>query len=391
MAEPSAPSAAASPTSPAAGHPGRSPVTWLLALALVVVFDGAITRTSLLWGPTAFEHSGGVRLVFPQTYQVARKIYAPAGDPDLRVALLGNSRVVLAVRERRLDRAFAAVRPDLEIATSNLGIFGSFLGETEMLARHLGALDPDVVVLALGAPDLIREATHPPGEGPMDLLQIGFRDGSVAASGVGEKIDRWLRTVWPLYRFREFAREAILDRLLARPDPGAPPEEFATREELFAHLYGDRADAVAAAFRSWQTQGGLARYARYLETASPGHLVRGKERAQSRDPLTRETPSVVALDALLAGLAAGDPPAILVLMPENPILAEDVDGDFHRPGLSARAAGIARELAASHGIPVVDARDWLPADRFLDFDHPIFELEELERRLAQEILNVRER
>lgn len=372
-------------------RPARSPITWLLALVWVFVFDAAITRTPLLWGPTAFENSGGVRLVFPQTYQVARKLYAPQGDPDLRVALLGNSRVVLALREPRLDRAFETLRPDLEVATSNLGIFGSFLGETEMLARHLDALDPDVVVMALGAPDLIRDAVHPPGEGPMDLLRIGFRDSPVGEASLGERLDRWLRTVWPLYRFREFAREALLDRLLGRVDPGAPPEEFATRDELFAHLYGDRADEVAAAWRSWQARGGLARYVDYLETASPGHLARGMERARSREPLTRETPAVVALDALLGDLASADRTSILLLMPENPILAEDVAGTYHRPGLSEEAARLAKELAAAHGIPVIDARDWLPADRFLDFDHPIFALEELERRLAQEVLDVQER
>ena len=109
-------------------HPSRSLVTWGLAFVLLCLIDAGITRTDVLWGPTAFENSGGLRLVFPQTYQVARKIYAPERDADVRVALLGNSRVVLAIRERRLERALARIGPERDTLVSNLGIFGSFMG-----------------------------------------------------------------------------------------------------------------------------------------------------------------------------------------------------------------------------------------------------------------------
>ena len=372
-------------------HPARSPVTWALAFVLLVGIDAAITRTSLLWGPTAFENSGGIRLVFPQTYQVLRKIYHAERDAEVRVALLGNSRVVLGVKEAPLERAIHEIRPDLDVAVSNLGIFGSFIGDTQMLVRHLDPLDPSVVVLAVGAVDLMRAPTRPEGEGALSLLRVGWTDGPVGQATLGERLDRWARSVWRLYRFREFVREALLDRVLGREDPGAPPEEFPSREALFAHLYGERASAVAGAFRRWQREGGLDAYARYLETASAGHLARGKQRAKSRAPLTRETPSVVVLDALLRDLAEAGRPAFVLLMPENPILAEDVDGEFHRPGLADRAAGFVAELAAHHGIPVLDARARLPTEAFLDFDHPVWDLGDLERPLAQEIVDAVER
>ncbi len=378
-------------SSRAESHPAGSLVTWGLAFLLLCLIDAAITRTDVLWGPTAFENSGGIRLGFPQTYQVSRKIYAPERDADVRVALLGNSRVVLAVREHRLERALSGIRPEMDVVVSNLGIFGSFMGETEMLARHLDPLDPSVVVLAIGAPDLIRQPIHPEGEGPMDLLRIGWRDGPVAAGSFRERVDRWMRTVWPLYRFREFTREAILDRVLGRPDPGPPPQDFTTRAALFAQLYGERAEAVQAAFRVWERDGGLHAYASYLEVAAPGHLARGRDRARSLEPLTRETPAVVVFDVLLSKLARAGRPTFVLLMPENPILAEDTAGVFHRRGLADEGARLAKQLASVHAIPVVDARKWLSADRFLDFDHPIFQLEDLEQPLAQEIVNVLER
>ena len=66
---------------------------------------------------------------------------------------------------------------------------------------------------------------------------------------------------------------------------------------------------------------------------------------------------------------------------------KDTEGVFHRIDLSDEAMRLIDELSRAHGIPVVDARDWLPADRFLDFDHAIFQLEALERPLAREIVN----
>jgi hypothetical protein len=376
-------------SSPDDTHPARSPITWLLAIVFLVVIDAAITRTDLLWGPTAFENSGGVRVVFPQTYQAARKIYAPVnGEVDARVVLLGNSRVVLALKEHRLEAALSKLRPDLAVQVSNLGIFGSFMGETEMMARHLDALDPSLVVLTVGAPDLIREPAQIGGQGPMEFLRIGFRDGAAQPATVTERLDRWLRTVWRLYRFREFVREAILDRVLGRLDPGPAPQDFATRTALFQRLYGERAPAVDEAYRRWQREGGLGPYVEYLRSVGPGHLARMQKRAQLREPLTRETPAVVAFDAVLENLAGSERPVVVLLMPENPLLALDENGDFHRTEIPDQGAALVREMASEHGLPVVDARDWLPAECFLDFDHPVFELEELERPLAKEIVDV---
>jgi hypothetical protein len=363
-------------------HPAASPVTWLLALCFLVVIDAVITRTPLLWGPTAFEHSGGTRTVFPQTYQVARKIYAPSGDPGHRVAVLGNSRIAMALNENRLERALAEVAPTLDVEVANLGVFGSFIGDTQLLARHLGALDPELVVLTVGGSDLIRAPTNQPA----GLLRIGWSDGPREQVEWPERVDRWLRTVWPLYRFREFARAALLDRVLMRPDPGPPPDSFETRAELFGYLYTDRAPEVLAAYHGWEETRSLGAYTEYLEATGAGHLARGRQRARSREPLTSETPSVAVLEDLVADLAASGRPAVILLMPENPILADDLAGEFHRPELAPAAATLVEAIAAKHGVAFVDARGWLPTESFLDFDHPIIELDRFDTGLAAAIV-----
>jgi hypothetical protein len=363
---------------------------WGLALVFIFGIDAAITRTSVLWGPTAFENSGGPRTVFPQTFQVARKIYAPEREAEVRVALLGSSRIVLSAREEGVERALVERDPGLDVKVSNLGIFGSFIGDTAMLARHLDALDPSVVVLTLGGPDLLRKTVNLRAEGPMRVLRIGWSDGPLPARSFGERTDRWVRTLWPLYRFREFAREAVLDRVLRRPDPGPPPRDFDSRLAAFEHLYGDRAARVEAAYRVFLADRSLDSFTSYVEVASPEHLKRGRARAKKTLPLDRETPSVEVLDALLAELAASWRPVAVLLMPENPLLDLDVKGEFHRPEISQQAARLVREIADRHGVSVMDGRRWLPVDCFLDFDHPLFKLEEFEWRLAAEILDVLE-
>jgi hypothetical protein len=371
-------------------NPRSSLLTWGLALVFLVGIDAAITRTSFLWGPTAFENAGGLRTVFPQTYQAARKIYAPERRAEVRVALLGNSRIVLSAKEKGLERALVELEPELDVQVSNLGIFGSFIGDTAMLARHLGALDPSLVVLTLGGADLLRRPANLGAEGPMRVMRIGWRDGPVPARSFGERIDRLLRTIWPLYRFREFAREAILDRVLGRRDPGPAPESFDSRLALFEHLYADRAARVEDAYRAFLSDRSIESFAAYVEVASSEHLARGRARAKKTTTLDEETPSVRVLDALLAELAAAEWPVFVLLMPENPILDLDTTGEFHRPEISQRASRLIREIAGRHGVPVVDGRRWLPVDCYLDFDHPLFKLEELERHLAREVIHALE-
>jgi len=365
-------------------------LTWALALFFLFIIDAALTRTSLLWGPTAFENSGGLRTVFPQTFQVLRKIYAPARDAEQQVALLGSSRLALSAKERGVERALSEAAPGTDIAVSNLAIFGSYIGDTAVLSRHLGAMEPDLVVLTIGAVDLLRPAANPDAQGPTSLLEIGWREGPVPDASWGDRFDRWGRTAWRLYRFREFVREALLDRVLRRPDPGPPPSEFDDTRALFQHMYGERGDAIELARRDFLAEPTLDEFTRYVETVGPEHLQRQRDRARQTHSLDESSPAVVVLDMLLDELTSSGMHVVVLLMPENPLLDFDPGGEYHRPGMAEQGASLARRVSARYGVSVVDARRWLPAESFLDFDHPLFELELFEEPLAREILSALE-
>ena len=368
-------------------NPATSLVTWALALVFLVAIDASITRTSILWGPTAFENSGGIRTVFPQTYQALRQIYHPERDAAKRVVLLGNSRLSLAVRGDGLQSKLNELASDSDIDVSNLAIFGSYTGDTAALVRHLDVLDPTLVVIALGGPELARTPTNPDAAGPASLLKIGWQAGPSAAKSVGDQLDRWPRTVWPLYRFREFTREALLDRILGRPDPGPPPSEFASELDLFRHLYGDRAPVVAAARESFLEARSLASFTDFVTTVGPDHLARQRKRVRDTLPITSATPSVLVLDEMLADLAADGRNTLVLIFPENPIMDLDEKNELHRPAIMAQGADLIYKLGARNGVRVVDGRRWLPAECFLDFHHPIFDMSRFEDQLAAEILD----
>ncbi|HEV7734354.1 MAG TPA: hypothetical protein VGR62_19430 [Candidatus Binatia bacterium] len=368
---------------PAAG----SVLTWITALVFTVAIGAGITQTRILWGPTALEHSRDVRrLVFAQTYQAARAVYAPAAD-DRRapVVLLGNSRIWLAARPSYLEPVLAHDLPDRPLRVDNLGIFGADIRDVEPLGRHVDALAPAMVVIAVGTSDLVPDPTIPWPTLAARVFDLGWRDGPVPPIGAAEHLDRWARTAWPLFRFREMARAAIEDRVVPASDTEAFPDHFTTTAAIFAYMHGPRGAEVEAAYQTWRRQPTLANFTAYLQIGSQLHLALVRRRAQDPAIPDATSPGVRQLEALLTGLASRHVPAMVVVMPENPLLAQDAANAFHQPGFSDAVAGLITATAARAGTTVVDARDWMPADQFLDFDHLLPELSGFQTRLGAEI------
>jgi hypothetical protein len=364
-----------------------APLTWLLAVAFLALIDGAVTRTGLLWGKTdTWFRSSIERVYIWQTYDVARKIYQPLRPAAVRIAILGNSRVWFAARDAYVERALHRLAPDLDARVDNLAIFGARVGDQEVISRHLDRLRPSLVVLAISGADLVPttwgELLNPTGE----LLDIGWRDGPIPPTSPAARVDRWVRTVWPLYRFRRFVRARIEDRLFPTPSDSEFPDHFASAMEYFAFANGPQRGATEdAAFERWQRAPTLNGFVTYLG----GHAGRFgfSEPVPPPESLTLESPGVVVLDRLLERLAGEPWPSFVLLMPENPLLDDDVDGRYHRPGFSERAAELIGQIAARHHIPVVDGRRWMPADRFVDFVHVFPDISGFQDPLASEILH----
>jgi hypothetical protein len=122
----------------------------------------------------------------------------------------------------------------------------------------------------------------------------------------------------------------------------------------------------------------------YLKIGSDGYLELARQRAAG-PPLTEQSPGTRVLDAVLTRLAGGPWTTIVFLMPENPLIELDAAREYHRPGFSAEAAAIVTRVAERHQVRVVDARAWMPAEAFIDFDHLMPDLSGFQRPFAEEI------
>jgi len=360
-------------------------LTWALALIFLAAIDAGITRTWVLWGPTAFEstHAPG-ELVFAQAYRVARVVYHPEREAKLRVALLGSSMILLASNGSNVEKAC----PELDLEVANLGIFGAGLSEAEMLSRHLARTEWKLVVLTLSASDLLRAPEDAMQHPSLRLLQIGWADGPIPPPDMATRLDRWLRTAWPLYRFREFARAALRERVTSPPLPPEPRLEHGTTREVFAYVSGEQADAIERAYRAWRARRDFASYLDYLSIGRPGYLEGMRERVKGYAAPTPGSPAMRSLEAFLERATRAGWETRLLLMPRNPVLELDVAQDYHDTTMEEQAIVALEGAAERHGVPVIDARAWVPAERFLDINHPMPGLSGFDERLAEEIRRV---
>ncbi len=365
-----------------------SPLTWALALVFLLVLDTAITRTQLLWGKTVFAGPRGEREVFDLTYQTLRKIYAGERGPEPRVALLGNSRLIVATREQSVESELARVLPQLDTQVDLLGTFGMGPIIAELLTRHLDRLEPDLVVFTISGSELREPPSHQMENPAYRLLNLGWRDSPVPPRSWSSRVDRWLRTSWRLWRFREFSRDAIQARLLSPRSPAPMSHRFTTTREVLAYARGnDQAASINAAYERWKRRPTLEHFVAYLETGHSLHLQTVALRARQEPIPDQVRSNVDTLDAMFERFARAPWRTLVLLMPENPIVELDTRGDYHQLGRSEREATLIRAAAERHGLSLVDGRRWMPAEAFMDFDHLWRDLSAFETPLAREIAN----
>jgi hypothetical protein len=361
-----------------------SPWTWVVALLFVIGIDAILTRSPLIWEQQEVwvERDVG-RTAFWQVYDVMRKLYRPRREAAVRVALLGDSRPWFAAREASVEREVARLAPGLDLRLDNLCFFGSRVGDQEIVSRLLHRLDPTLVVLAIGGYQLVPTEWGDLVNRTGRYLEVGWRDGPVVPASAAERLDRWLKTAWPLYRLRIFVRRVLWWRLFPPARHDRWPESFESRRAFFEALKPGHGEEFEGAYRAWLRDPTLERFTSFIELQAP---VEQRIHPPPLAPLTRESDGLRYLDALLARLAEGPWQSFVLLFPENPLFEQDAEGRFHEPGFSDHAAALIREVAARHRIPVVDGRDWMPAEQFWDFYHVFPDFGAFPTRLAHEVV-----
>jgi hypothetical protein len=370
-----------------APHPAAgSPATWSIAVLFVAALGSAITAAPVIWGKSELWTRGRLGwLAFWQTYDVARKIERPRPAPGARVVLLGNSLLWFPAREQLIEEELARLAPGRDIRIDNLAVFGMRIGDLEVVSRYLPPLHPTLVILALSGPELVEtgwgKLLNPTGE----LLDVGWADGPLPPRDMVERADRWARTAWPLYRLRQFARAAILDRLQPNPDDVAVPDHFGSTRAFFDFLHAPAGAEVEAAYGRWRSERTLDAFVAYLKVTT--RLFGLAEPLPGAGTLTADSPGARVLDHLVRRLAAGPWKSVILLMPQNPLLAADTAGTYHDQAFTERSAALVRSIAEHYGVEVVDGRAWMPAEAFADFYHLFPELSGFQTPLARTILD----
>ena len=348
----------------------RNVVAAAVALGTLVAIDLAIARVDVFGllaresHPTTFFAGVNSHLI-----RAVRSLYARPEGPRA-VVLLGNSLFADAGGPAAsLAAALAARGAPAETPVLSLCVLATYPTDDEVLARQLAPVRPGLVLIGLGVTDLgtsLERARAPIAQ----LLDTGFADGLVPPADGQQRLERWVRTVWRLYRYRTLLRELVLW-------PGGPSIPAATLDrelrpdEFFAIFFGRERGAELVALRAeYDRRPDFATLRRYLELLrGPDYLagVRSRWRDLRIDPLQVEALRLTSAHARAAGAQP-----VWVLLPENPALGRDAEvGALVRE----RSGEVAERLAAEAGalgLPLLDLRRTLPESSFVDLNHVFF-------------------
>jgi len=248
-------------------------------------------------------------------------------------------------------------------------VFGTAAPDAEVIARGLGPLRPGTVILGLSPPDLGTSLERARAMPVTRVLDAGFRDGLVPPADWDARFDRWVRTVWRLYRYRVLLHDLLIP--LGEPRMPILPVQFFTLPMMLEHDFGpDRARELLALRAVFERSQEPADFIRYVESLRGRDYLEGlRERWRELAPQPLQLEAVRRFTAHVR--AAGGRPAWL-LLPENPLLARDpvVGSDVTR--LSDEVASQLTANAAVLAVPLLDLRRALPPSAFTDLNHLVF-------------------
>jgi len=341
-----------------------------VAAALLVLVDVTIAHVDVFrplipeTRPTTLFAGMNLQL----TEVVAALDFPPPGPPP--IVFVGNSQLEAAIRPLAvLDRTLVAAGAAPGTRTVSLAVFGTAATDAEVIARDLGRVRPRAVILGLAAPDLGTSLDRAREMPVTHMLDTGFRDGLVPPPDWESRLDRWVRTVWRLYRYRVLLHDLVVPSREPRKPP-FPPELFTPAMVLEHELGADRARELLALRTTYDRTQDPADFIRYVEALRGRDYLDGiRDRWRGLEPQPLQLEAVRRFTAHVR--AAGGRPAWL-LLPENPLLARDPEVGSEVARVSDEVAARLAAEASALGVPLLDLRHALPPSAFADLNHLFF-------------------
>jgi hypothetical protein len=336
------------------------------ALGILIAVDVVIARVDVLGrlAPTS-RPTSLLSSISRQLVDVASTL---SGRERATVVLLGNSQMEAAVRPLSALRArLVAAGAPADVSVASLCVFATAPTDAEAVSRHLGRLRPQVAVLGMSAPDLATPAVRARDMPLRRLLDVGWRTGPVAPADLEERLDRSVRSVWHLYRYRQLFR-FVLFPPDERRTPASRLEATLGVGELLAESYGpERARHLLGLRDAALATGAWAQVAAYVDALRGEEYRRGlHERWRGLEVADVQ---IEALRRFAANTRAARVQPVWVLLPENAWLESDPVVGAEVARRSDAVAARVRAEAERAAVPFVDLRTALGPDAFLDLNH----------------------
>ena len=349
------------------------------AVLVLIAVDVVVARVDVL-GRLA-PGSRPTSLLASITRQLVDVASALSGRQPATVVFLGNSQMEAAVRPLGALRGhLVAAGAPADVSAASLCVFATAPTDAEAVSRHFGRLRPRVAVLGLSAPDLATPLARARDMPLRRLLDVGWRAGPVPPAGLEERLDRWARTVWHLYRYRQLFRFVLFPPDEPRT-PASRLEATLSLRELLVESYGaERAHDLLSLRQAALASGTWPAIAAYVDALrGEGYRAGLRERWHGLEPADVQ---VEALHRFAANTRAAGTLPVWVLLPENPWLERDPVVGAEVARRSGRVAERVRAEARAAGVPLVDLRDALAPRAFLDLNHLAYNRGDLMPALA---------
>src|SRR5262249_30425373 len=148
---------------------------------------------------------------------------------------------------------------------------------------------------------------NPTGE----QLETGWRDPDLPHDGAAGRVSRWVKVVWPLYRWRLYVRERLKDAVWPDRRAEQAPAAFETPRAYFDFIHGpERGAAVAEAYEAWRSDPTLEHYLTYLTMSAPADRL--NEILPDAAVLSAGSPGARLLDRMLGELTAAGVPVLIL-------------------------------------------------------------------------------
>jgi hypothetical protein len=336
------------------------------ALGILIAVDVVIARVDVLGRlAPASRPTSLLSSISRQLVDVASLL---SGRERATVVLLGNSQMEAALRPLGALRAhLVEAGAPADVSVASLCVFATAPTDAEALSRHLGRLRPQVAVLGMSAPDLATPPARARDRPLRRLLDVGWRTGPILPADFEERLDRAVRSVWHLYRYRQLLRFVLFPPDEPRT-PASRLDATLSVGELLAESYGPERGQHLLGLRGAALASGMwADVAVYVDALRGEAYRRGlHERWRGLEVADVQ---VEALRRFAANTRAAGVQPVWVLLPENAWLESDPVVGSEVARRSDAVAARVRAEAERAAVPFLDLRAALGPDAFLDLNH----------------------